>query len=81
MEFINTPEKQEKEKEYNKYVNKAKKRLKNAELIKYFEEDLNGLIKAKVDIFPNEIKPIVSAKIENISSDKYRVIASFEKVN
>ena len=73
--------KNKREKEYKKYINKAKKRLRNAELIKYFEEDLNGLIKAIVDLFPNEIKPIVSAKIENISSDQYRVTASFARVN
>ena len=72
--------KDKKEKERKKYLNKAKKRLKNAQLIKYFEEDLDGLIKAKEDLFPNEQKPIVSAKIENINSTQYRVIASFARV-
>jgi hypothetical protein len=51
--------------------------LNDPELIKYFEMDLNGLIDAKIDLFPNENRPIVSAKIENINSDEYRVTAAF----
>jgi hypothetical protein len=41
--------------------------------------DLNGLIDAKIELFPNEKRPIVSAKIENINSDEYRVTASFAR--
>ncbi len=65
--------------EYNKYFKKMKSLLNDPELIKYFEMDLNGLIDAKLDLFPNESKPIVSAKIENINSDKYRVTAAFAR--
>jgi len=53
--------------------------LNDPELIKYFEMDLNGLIDAKIELFPNEKRPIVSAKIENINSDEYRVTASFAR--
>ena len=53
--------------------------LNDPELIKYFEMDLNGLIDAKIDHFPNEKRPIVSAKIENINSDEYRVTAAFAR--
>lgn len=65
--------------EYKKYFKKMKSLLNDPELIKYFEMDLNGLIDAKIELFPNEKRPIVSAKIENINSDEYRVTASFAR--
>jgi hypothetical protein len=65
--------------EYKKYFKKMKSLLNDPELIKYFEMDLNGLIDAKIELFPNEKRPIVSAKIENINSDEYRVIAAFAR--
>ena len=67
------------DKEYKKYFNKMKSLLKDPELIKYFEMDLNGLIEAKKDLFPNENRPIVSANIENINSDEYRITAAFAR--
>ena len=67
------------DKEYKKYFKTMKSLLNDPELIKYFEMDLNGLIDAKIDLFPNENRPIVSAKIENINSDEYRVTASFAR--
>ena len=66
-------------KEYKKYFKKMKSLLNDPELIKYFEMDLNGLIDAKTELFPNENRPIVSAKIENINSDEYRVTAAFAR--
>ena len=41
--------------------------------------DLNGLIEAKTALFPNENRPIVSANIENINSDEYRITAAFAR--
>ena len=67
------------DKEYKKYFKKMKSLLNDPELIKYFEMDLNGLIDAKIELFPNENRPIVSAKIENINSDEYRVTAAFAR--
>ena len=71
--------KNKRDNEYKKYFKKMKSLLNNSELIKHFEMDLNGLIDAKIDLFPNENKPIVSAKIENINSDEYRVTAAFAR--
>ena len=69
--------KNRRDKEYKKYFNNMKRILMDPELIRYFEMDLNGLIDAKIDLFPNENRPIVSAKIEKINSDEYRVTAAF----
>ena len=41
--------------------------------------DLNGLVEAKIDLFPDHNNPIVSAKIENINSDEYKVTAAFAR--
>jgi hypothetical protein len=67
----------EREVEYSKYFSKMSRQLKDSEVIRYFEMDLNGLIDAKLDLYPNVKKPIVSAKLENISLGKYQVTASF----
>ncbi len=71
--------KKQRNKEYKKYFNKMTKRINNPEAIKYFEMDLNGLMKAKVDLYPNVKKTIVTAQVENINSDQYRIIASFSR--
>ncbi|MCF6202954.1 MAG: hypothetical protein L3J59_04670 [Methylococcaceae bacterium] len=71
--------KDKRDKEYKKYFKKMKRLLNDSQLIKYFEEDLNGLIDAKIDLFPNETKQIVSAIIENINSKQYRVTAAFAR--
>ncbi len=71
--------KNKRDKEYKKYFKKMKKLLKDPQLIEYFEIDLNGLIDAKIDLFPHENKEIISAKIENINSDQYRVTAAFAR--
>ncbi len=71
--------KDKRDKEYKKYFNEMKRLLNDPQLIKYFEEDLKGLIDAKIDLFPNETKPIVSAIIENINSKQYRVTAAFAR--
>ena len=71
--------KNKRDKEYKKYFKKMKKQLSDPELIEYFEMDLNGLIDAKIELFPNVKKQIVSAIIENISSDQYRVTAAFSR--
>jgi len=64
-------------KEYEKYFKKMKRLLNDPEIIEYFEMDLNGLIDAKIDLFPNENEAIVSAKIENLNSKQYKVTAAF----
>jgi len=66
-------------KEYNKYLNKIRSKIKDKEIMEHFKEDLDGLIQAKLDIYPNEKRPIVSAKIENIDSTQYRVTAAFAR--
>jgi len=71
--------KNKRDREYKKYFNKMKRLLNDPQLIKYFEEDLNGLIDAKIDLFPNENRQIVSALIENINSKEYKVTAAFAR--
>ena len=71
--------KSKRNKEYNKYLNEIRAEISDGEIMKYFKEDLDGLIKAKLALYPNEKKPIISARIENISSDQYRVTASFAR--
>jgi len=66
-------------KEYYKYLKKMRSSIKDKLVMKYFKEDLDGLIKAKLELYPNEKKPIISAKLENINSDQYRVTASFAR--
>ncbi len=58
-----------------------KKRLKDPQLVEYFEIDLNGLIEAKIDLFPDVKKRIISAVIENIDSNQYRITAAFARKN
>jgi len=36
-----------------------------------------NLIEPKINLFPDDNYPIVSAEIENINSDQYRVTAAF----
>ena len=76
---ISTLPKNKRDGEYKKYFNKMKRLLNDPQLIKYFEEDLNGLIDAKIDLFPNEKRQIVSAIIENINSKEYKVTAAFAR--
>ncbi len=71
--------KSKRKKEYNKYLNEIRAKINDREIMEYFKEDLDGLIKAKLELYPNEKRPILSAKIENISSDQYRVTASFAR--
>lgn len=66
-------------KEYNKYLDEVRSRIQDKQIMEYFKEDLDGLIKAKLELYPNEKKPIISAKIENIDSNQYRVIAAFAR--
>ncbi len=63
--------------EYNNYLDEMKSRINDNQIIKFFKEDLDGLIKAKLELYPNEIKPIIPARLENIDSNQYRVTASF----
>ena len=69
--------KSKRNKEYNKYLNEMRSRINDEEIMKWFKEDLDGLIRAKLELYPNEKKPIISAKLENIDSGQYRVTASF----
>ena len=71
--------KSKRNKEYNKYLNEIRAKINDGEIMKNFKEDLDGLIRAKLALYPNEKKPIISARIENISSDQYRVTASFAR--
>ena len=66
-------------KEYKKYLKKMKKQLKDPHQIKNLEMDINGLIEAKIELFPTVNKQIISAIIENIDSDQYRVTAAFAR--
>ena len=66
-------------KEYNKYLSETRAIINDKEAMKYFKEDLDGLIKAKLNLFPNEKRPIISAKVENINFTQYRLTASFAK--
>jgi hypothetical protein len=71
--------KSKRNKEYDKYLNAIRLKVNDKQIIEYFKEDLDGLIKAKLELYPNEKRPIMSAKIENINSEQYRVIASFAR--
>jgi hypothetical protein len=64
-------------KEFNNYLSIMRSKINDKQIMKYFKEDLEGLIKAKLELYPNEKRSIVSAKLENIDSAKYRVTASF----
>jgi len=50
-------------------------------MMECLKEDLNGLMSAKIDLFPNEKRPIISAKIENLDEKQYRVTASFARLD
>jgi hypothetical protein len=76
---LSIPPKSQRNKEYNSYLNEMRSRINDKEIMKHFKEDLDGLIKAKLELYPNEKKPIVSAKLENIDSGQYRVTASFAR--
>ena len=71
--------KSKRNKEYNKYLDEIRSIIKDNQIMQHFKEDLDGLIKAKLELYPNEHKPIVSAKIENINSEQYRVTALFAR--
>jgi hypothetical protein len=66
-------------KEYNNYLNAMRSLIKDREVMKWFKLDLNGLIQAKLTLYPNEKKPIVSAKLENVGSNRYVVTAAFAR--
>jgi hypothetical protein len=71
--------KSKRDKEYDKYLNEIGSKINDKQIMRYFKEDLDGLIKAKLKLYPNEKRPIISAKIENINLEQYRVIASFAR--
>jgi len=71
--------KSKRNKEYNNCVREMRSRIKDKEIMKWLKEDLDGLIKAKLELYPNEKKPIISAKLENIGSEQYRVTATFAR--
>ena len=48
--------KSERNKEYSKYVNETRSKINDRQIMKYFKEDLEGLIKAKLELYPNEKK-------------------------
>lgn len=79
MEYINSPKSQRNE-ELNNYLSEMRSKINDKEIMVYFKEDLKGLIKAKLELYPNEKNPIISAKVENVDSGKYRVTASFAKL-
>ncbi len=66
-------------KEYKKYISEMRAKINDKEIMKWFKEDLDGLIQAKLDLYPDENKPIISAKLENIDSGQYQVTASFAR--
>ena len=71
--------KSKRNKEYNNYVREMRSRLKDKEIMKWLKEDLDGLIKAKLELYPNEKKPIISARLENLGPEQYRVTAAFAR--
>ncbi|EIC23010.1 hypothetical protein [Thiorhodovibrio frisius] len=71
--------KSKRNKEYNKYLDEMRLLINDKEVMKWLKEDLNGLMQAKVELYPNEIRPIVSAHLKNIETDQYEVTASFAR--
>jgi hypothetical protein len=71
--------KSQRNKEYNRYLNEVRAKITDKEVMRYFKEDVDGLIKAKLELYPNEKKPIISAKIKNISPTEYQVTAAFAR--
>jgi hypothetical protein len=67
-------------KEYNNYLTEVRLKIKDKDVMKYFKEDLDGLIAAKIELYPNEKRPIISAKLENIGSTQYNVTAAFARL-
>lgn len=72
--------KRKRSKEYKKYLNVLREKIKDVEMMKWLKEDLDGLIKAKNDLYPNEKRPIITAKMENTNTGKYKVTASFARM-
>lgn len=71
--------KSKRKKEYNNFLNEMRTQIKDKEIMRWLKEDLDGLIKAKLDLYPNEKKPIVSAWVENMGPKQYKVTASFSR--
>ena len=66
-------------KEYNNYLDSMRSIIKDSEAMKWFKVDINGLIQAKLKLYPNVKKPIVSAQLKNVGSNRYEVTASFAR--
>ncbi len=76
---ISIQPKSKRNKEFYNYLNEMRLRIKDKQIMKHFKEYLDGLITTKLELYPNEKKPIISAKLENIDSGQYRVTASFAR--
>ncbi len=66
-------------KEYHNYLNEMRAKLKDKEIMKWLKKDIDGLIKAKIDLYPDEKKAIISAKLKNVGSGQYQVTAAFAR--
>tara|TARA_R110001592_G_scaffold359953_1_gene667573 strand:+ start:548 stop:904 length:357 start_codon:yes stop_codon:yes gene_type:complete len=69
--------KREKDKKVKKFIKSFKKNSVDPQFVKWLNEDVLGLIKAKNDLFPNISYPIENAKIEYKSEAEYKVTAAF----
>ena len=79
--------KSKRNKEYNKYVAEIRRQIDDKETMDHFKKDLriiikkdlNGLMAAKLKLYPTEKKPIISAQLENLDDVHYRVTATFAR--
>lgn len=71
--------KSKQKKEYYKFLEEMRSIIKDKETMKWFRIDLDGLIKAKLDLYPEHKMPIVSASLENVDKGQYRVRVTFAR--
>lgn len=71
--------KSKRNKEYNKYLAEIRRQIDDKETMDHFKQDLNGLMAAKLKLYPTEKKPIISAQLENLDDVHYRVTATFAR--
>ena len=67
----------EREKAIKRYFKKLKRESIDKKQVKLLKEDMQELIRAKNELFPDISYPIVNAKIENNNNEEYKVFAAF----
>lgn len=73
--------KSERNKAYHQYLDEMRSVIKDKETMKWFKKDLNGLMKAKRDLYPAEKALIADARLEHVDANNYRVIVSYGKIS